>query len=112
MIQSPRPHRMMPVKTPQILQRIAADNATRALRNVTLSGVIAAQGLYDPAPVRMAPQSAIDWSAPAPSPKPAPFYVNVYQLSPGRHFLGAPSAGPIYSSHAVYRLRVTPKVVK
>ena len=32
---APRPHRMMPVKTPQILQRIAADNATRALR-VTL----------------------------------------------------------------------------
>ena len=96
MIQSPRPHRMMPVKTPQILQRIAADNATRALRNVTLSGVIAASDLY----------------APAPSPKPEPFYVNVYQLSPGRHFLGAPSAGPIYSSHAVYRLRVTPKVVK
>lgn len=94
MTQSPRPHRMMPVKTPQILQRIDADNATRALRNVTLSGLRAASQLY------------------APAPKPAPFYVNVYQLSPGRNFLGAPSAGPIHSSHAVYRLRVTLKVVK
>jgi hypothetical protein len=87
---------MMPVKTPQILQRIDADNATRAYRkaelaNVTLSGLRAAQEFY------------------APAPKPAPFYVNVYQLSPGRNFLGAPSAGPIHSSHAVYRLRVTLK---
>jgi hypothetical protein len=88
-IPSPRPHRMMPVKPPQILQRIAADNATRALRKTAISGLQAANGLY--------------------APNPAPFYVNVYQLSPGRHFLGAPSAGPIYSNHAVYRLRVTPK---
>ena len=92
---APRPHRMMPVTKPQILQRIAADNATRALRNVTLSVVTAASDLYAPAP--------------KPEPTPAPFYVNVYQLSPGRHFFGAPSAGPIYSNHAVYRLRVTPK---
>lgn len=89
MTPAPRPHRLMPVSKPPILQRIAADSARRA------ANLRAASELY----------------APAPKPEaPAPFYVNVYQLSPGRHFLGAASAGPIYSQHAVYRLRITLKV--
>lgn len=101
MIQAPRPHRMMPVVRPQILQRIDADNARRAFRGKTAAdsaNIKAASGLYAPAPVHQVMH-----------PKPAPFYVNVYQLTPGRNFLGAPSAGPIYSSHAIYRLRVTLK---
>lgn len=95
---APRPHRMMPVSKPA----------------ASPENIKAASELYaSPArkALKVTPKSFKD--APAPKPearKPAPFYVNVYQLSPGRHFLGAASAGPIYSQHAVYRLRVTLKV--
>jgi hypothetical protein len=108
---------MMPVSKPAVLQRIDADNARRAHRAqlaASPENIKAASELYAPAPAASVSREYIlevevEAQPKAPTRAPAPFYVNVYQLSPGRHFLGAPSDGPIYSNHAVYRLRVTLK---
>jgi hypothetical protein len=110
---------MMPVSKPAVLQRIDADNARRAYRAAnpepaaSPENIKAASELYAPAPATSVSREYLfeveAEEAPASTPAPAPFYVNVYQLSPGRTFLGAPCSVPINNPQAVYRLRVTLK---